>query len=262
MPQKLPHAYRKWIGEAAQVDSRLVLALRNVRDGKFVYGEDNGQAVILQGICKDHNLPMTWGSPEFSVPIPCEVIHAGRGPSCHWHAFSRFLQSFQSSFMMYFPVQILFKIHRLSIKSFWRVFKDAARSSTFLAAFITLFYYSVCIIRGIAGPLLVRLRLATPQTIDNGLCVAAGCLTCGWSILIENPRRRAELAFFVAPRAAATFLPRRYSRAKVCQLNFLPLAFSNDSSTCGRNDSSSLQAWALYSHLPKRIPVGFGAFLG
>ena len=45
---------------------------------------------------------------------------------------------------------------------------------------------------------------------DGGLDVGAGCVMCGWSILIEAERRRHEMAIFVAPRAAATFLPRRY----------------------------------------------------
>ncbi|KAL1883662.1 Cytochrome c oxidase assembly protein cox11, mitochondrial [Paecilomyces lecythidis] len=47
---------------------------------------------------------------------------------------------------------------------------------------------------------------------DSGLCVGAGCLLCGWSVLVEGARRRQELALFVAPRAAATLLPRRYEK--------------------------------------------------
>ena len=35
---------------------------------------------------------------------------------------------------------------------------------------------------------------------------------CGWSILIENKRRRTELALFVLPRALGTLLPRRYGK--------------------------------------------------
>jgi hypothetical protein len=49
---------------------------------------------------------------------------------------------------------------------------------------------------------------------DSGLCIGAGCVLCGWSILIEAERRREELALFVAPRALATWLPREYD-AKV-----------------------------------------------
>ena len=37
-------------------------------------------------------------------------------------------------------------------------------------------------------------------------------MMCGWSILIEAAKRRQELAFFVAPKAAATVLPRHYRR--------------------------------------------------
>ena len=34
-----------------------------------------------------------------------------------------------------------------------------------------------------------------------------GCLLCGWSILLESPKRRGEMALYVAPRAMATVLP-------------------------------------------------------
>lgn len=37
-------------------------------------------------------------------------------------------------------------------------------------------------------------------------------MLCGWSILVESPARRGEIAFFVAPRALATLLPRVYDR--------------------------------------------------
>ena len=215
MPQKLPRAYRKWIGEAAQVDPRLVLALRSLREGNFVYGRDTGQAGILQSLCQDHDLPLAWGDPSLSVPIPCEVVHAGVGPSCLRHALLRFLRSWQSSFLMYFPIQILFKMRHLSIRNLYKASRDAIQSSVFLGAFISLFYYSVCFMRSRLGPVLIRYKILTPQALDGGICVGAGCLACGWSILIENPKRRAELALFVAPRAAAVFLPRKYDRRKV-----------------------------------------------
>jgi len=34
-----------------------------------------------------------------------------------------------------------------------------------------------------------------------------GCLLCGWSILLESPKRRGEMALYVAPRAMATIMP-------------------------------------------------------
>lgn len=45
---------------------------------------------------------------------------------------------------------------------------------------------------------------------DSGLCVLAGCLLCGLSVLVEESRRRLEIMLFVLPRAAATWFPRRY----------------------------------------------------
>jgi len=48
LPNRLPRAYRAWIKSAAQVDERLIEALRRVRHGQFVYGEDTGQAPLLQ----------------------------------------------------------------------------------------------------------------------------------------------------------------------------------------------------------------------
>lgn len=45
---------------------------------------------------------------------------------------------------------------------------------------------------------------------DSGLCIGTGCVLCGWSILLENERRREELALFVMPRALGTLLPRQY----------------------------------------------------
>lgn len=36
---------------------------------------------------------------------------------------------------------------------------------------------------------------------DGGLPEMLGCLTCGWSVFIEEKRKRAEMALYVAPRA-------------------------------------------------------------
>jgi hypothetical protein len=46
-PERLPRAYEKWIGEAAQVDSRLIEALRRVRRGVFVYSRTHGKDTCI-----------------------------------------------------------------------------------------------------------------------------------------------------------------------------------------------------------------------
>lgn len=214
LPSRLPRAYNKWIAEAAQVDPRLIGILREARAGGFVYGQDTGLAPILQGMCKEYGWPMAWGDPEKTTPVPCEVIHMGSGPSCHWHAALRFAKAFKFALATYLPLQLLVKARRPSIRAFNRACKEAVRSSAFLGTFVGLFYYGVCLSRTRLGPRVFSRETVTPLMWDSGLCVRAGCILCGWSILIEAGKRRAELAMFVAPRALATLLPREYD-AKV-----------------------------------------------
>ncbi|OQE81541.1 hypothetical protein PENNAL_c0040G11679 [Penicillium nalgiovense] len=217
LPERLPRAYEKWIGEAAQVDSRLIEALRRVRRGVFVYGKNTGQAPLLQSMCKDYNWPEVWGDPAKVAPIPCEMVHMGCGPSCEKHALYRFAKTFKFACATYIPLQIVFRLRRMkSATALRRALSDAAQSSAFLASFVSLFYYSVCLARTRLGPKILDAKTVTPMMWDSGLCVGAGCLMCGWSILVEKTRKRQELALFVAPRAAATVLPRSYDK-KICQ---------------------------------------------
>ncbi|GAM37586.1 hypothetical protein TCE0_024f07628 [Talaromyces pinophilus] len=215
-PERLPRSYGKWIGEAAQVDGRLIEALRRARRGIFVYGKDTGQAPLLESMCKDYGWPIKWGDPAVTVPIPCEMVHMGCGPNCEWHAMSRFMRSFKFAMLTNMPLQLLLRVRaKQPATAFNRAVKDATRSSTFLALFISMFYYGVCLSRTRLGPKIFDSKTVTPLMWDSGLCVGAGCFMCGWSILAETASRRQEIALFVAPRAAAAILPRRYER-KVC----------------------------------------------
>ena len=210
LPDRLPRTYNRWIGEAAQVDRRLVEALRRARWGEFVYRRDTGQAPLLQSMCRDYGWPLVWGDPAQTIPIPCEMVHMGTGTSCHWHAAVRFARAFKFALATYLPLQLLMKTRKPSIRALRRALVDAMRSSAFLGAFVGLFYYGVCLSRTRLGPMIFSSEKVTPMMWDQGLCVGAGCLLCGWSILIEAEKRRQEVAFFVAPRAASTVLPRRY----------------------------------------------------
>jgi hypothetical protein len=99
---------------------------------------------------------------------------------------------------------------RISAGMMTRVFRSATRSSLFLASFITLFYYGVCLARSRVGPWVLGTSLAARQRIDEGICVAVGCALCGWSVCVETAGRQKDMALFVAPRALATLVPRRY----------------------------------------------------
>jgi hypothetical protein len=211
-PQRLPRAYNRWISTAADIDPRLIQALRLCRQGDFVYGQDTGQAPLLTSLCNELGLPSEWGDPAKTIPIPCELYHCGAGKSCEIHATKRFLNAWKFSIGLYLPLQLLTKLRRPSTKAYAAAVLDASRSSSFLAAFVTLFYYSVCLARTRLGPKLASSRLVTPQMWDSGLCVLAGCTACGWSIMLEKVSRRQEIAFFVAPRALSTLMPRVYDK--------------------------------------------------
>ena len=214
LPDRLPRAYNRWIGAVANVDSRLVKVLREARAGRLIYGRDTGHARILQSMCEEYEWPLEWGDPGKTVPIPCEVIHMGTGPSCHWHAAVRFVMTFKFALVTNLPLQLFVKATRPSLRAFRQACQEALQSSAFLGVFVALFYYGVCLSRTRLGPKSFSRDTITPMMWDSGLCVAAGCTLCGWSILIEAEKRRPELAMFVAPRALATLLPREYN-AKV-----------------------------------------------
>ncbi|EHY53400.1 hypothetical protein HRR83_003607 [Exophiala dermatitidis] len=211
-PHRLPRAYNSWISKAADIDGRLIQALRLARQGDFVYGRDTGQAPLLAGLCRELGLPEVYGDPAKTIPIPCELYHCGTGKSCEVHGISRFWRSWKFAMEVYVPLQVLSRMRSPSKQSALAGLISATRSSSFLAAFVALFYYSVCLARTRLGPRLFSYKTVTPQMWDSGLCVLAGCLACGWSILLERPSRRQEIAFFVAPRAMATVLPRVYDR--------------------------------------------------
>ncbi|KAF9893726.1 hypothetical protein FE257_009896 [Aspergillus nanangensis] len=213
LPERLPRSYEKWIGEVAKVDIRLIEALRRARMGTFVYGKETGQAPLLQSMCKDYAWPLEWGDPKETTPIPCEMVHMGCGPNCEKHAASRFAKTFKFACATYIPLQIVFRLRSMkSAQSLRRAVSDALRSSAFLASFVTLFYYGVCLARTRVGPKIFKKETVTPLMWDSGLCVGVGCLMCGWSILVESARKRQEIALFVAPRAVATVLPRFYHK--------------------------------------------------
>ncbi|KAI0401198.1 integral membrane protein [Xylaria palmicola] len=222
-PCALPRSYNKWISSAAAVDPRLIEALRRCRKGELRYGEETMQAPLLQSMCADYQWPLQWGDPATTIPFPCEMVHMGCGPSCEYHALSRFFRSFKWSMATYLPLNILAR--RKNLQGFRKALVSAMRSSSFLAAFITLFYYGVCLARTRFGPQLLGKDAASRQAIDAGVCVGCGCFMCGWSIFFEVASRRKDMALFVVPRAVATLLPRRYPLDKQWRETFV-FAFS------------------------------------
>lgn len=218
-PEKLPHSYNSWIDNAARLDFRLKLLLQRCHNNTMRYGEDTGQAEMVQPYCVEYGLPEAWAEPARTIPFPCEMVHMGCGPSCEYHALSRFCRSWLWSLKMYLPLQLaVFLPRAISSKNLkrdlLRIFLSSSRSSAFLGTFICLFYYGVCLTRTRVGPHILGTSIAARQKLDGGISIGTACVVSGWSVLIEKPSKRQDLALFVAPRAMATLLPRRYPADK------------------------------------------------
>jgi hypothetical protein len=76
-PERLPRSYLRWISRAAELDERLLEALRLARQGKWIYARETGQRGVLGKLCHDCGLDQSLGDPAKTVPIPCIVVHQG-----------------------------------------------------------------------------------------------------------------------------------------------------------------------------------------
>ncbi|KIN02495.1 hypothetical protein OIDMADRAFT_102648 [Oidiodendron maius Zn] len=213
VPERLPQSYNKWITQAAQVDQRLLVALRHLKAGTIQYGTDcYDEAAFLRNMCKDYGWPLHYADPIKSVPFPCEMVHMGRGgQSCELHALIRFVQTSILCLSTYVPLNIALVIRNPTRQSLIYAMKSSARSSAFIGAFTALYYYGVCLGRTRLGPRILGTSHPARQTLDSGICIGTGCAICGWTILLEHEGRRKDIGLWVAPRALATILPRRYA---------------------------------------------------
>ncbi|KAF9015167.1 hypothetical protein BDQ17DRAFT_1340598 [Cyathus striatus] len=241
-PERLPRSYVKWINTMANVDQRLLAALRYIRAGSWSYRR--GSAIhrnLLQNLAEDLGYPHSWGDPSilpaFGGPqtlhiwkaisvngrdgiggMPCEVVHGGVGSnlqlshSCTANMIIRGINAYIEALAIYIPVHFLpalatnprtlLRPHRIIT-----VLLGAFRSAAFLSSFVSLYWYGVCLSRSLV---LARLLPHISHDFWDGPygCMLAGSLMCGSSIWIENGRRRGEIALYVLPRAVRACLPR------------------------------------------------------
>ncbi|KAF8168092.1 hypothetical protein B0H34DRAFT_45162 [Crassisporium funariophilum] len=240
-PQRLPRSYVKWIHTLANLDGRLIEALRHIRAGTWSYHTGSVlHPTLLQTCATGLGHPASWGDPAVLPAyggaaanevwkavglksragvggIPCELLHGKVGSSlgvtesCTANSGLRVIKAFTEAMAIYLPVhfapvlltrpQTLLRPHRVL-----ETLLGAIRSATFLSSFIGLYWYSVCLTRSV---LLAKLFPFVSHDFWDGPlgCVMAGSLMCGSSIWIENGRRRGEMALYVLPRAIRACLP-------------------------------------------------------
>ncbi|KAI1797887.1 hypothetical protein LXA43DRAFT_272342 [Ganoderma leucocontextum] len=229
-PDRLPRSYNKWIMTLANIDPRILAALRAIRTGHFSYRK--GFSIpqdLTTSLSADLGYPPAWGDPaklppyggpaadrawkELAVPnrhgvggLPCEIVHGSvTGNSCTANAAIRGLHAFAEATALYLPVHVLPILltrprRLLEGPKLLETLLNVARSATFLSTFVSAVCYGACFTRTLV---LARLFPGVPHDFWDGPlgCAFVGSLLCGASIWIERGRRRGEMALYVLPRA-------------------------------------------------------------
>ncbi|KAH9065752.1 hypothetical protein EDB87DRAFT_1554995 [Lactarius vividus] len=241
-PERLPRSYVKWIGSLANVDDRIVTALRAIRSKRWSYvhgtSPDPNPLALLS---RDLGYPAQWANPKIlpayggyaanaiwkplgvhgrgSVGgLPCEIVHGSvTGGSCTGNVIIRGVHAFLEALALYLPVHVLPILIRrpkklLSFPAILDTFLGIVRSASFLSAFVSSFWAAVCFTRTLV---VARALPRISHDFYDGPfgCVLAGCLACGGSIWVESGRRRGEMALYVLPRAIRACLPNRWLRS-------------------------------------------------
>ncbi|KAF9020961.1 hypothetical protein BDZ89DRAFT_1071880 [Hymenopellis radicata] len=266
-PTQLPRSYVRWIGALADVDPRLLRTLQLIRgkNWSYVNGSANHLSILEDyavelGIANEAWATLGVSSRPKVGGLPCELVHGGMGStlglahSCTANSSLRALRALVQSILIYLPVhfiptfltrpKLLLRPHRIL-----RTLLGSLRSASFLSAFITSYWYTVCLTRSLVS---ARLFPSISHDFWDGPygCILAGCMACGSSIWIENPRRRGEMAMYVIPRALRTLLPESFIRSRsIIALERLVFTLSLSSLVTAmihRPDSlRGLSRWAL-----------------
>lgn len=207
-PHNMQNKYRLWITKMANMDNDLVTALRLLRNKKLVYGVTGKYTTLLEDTAQKIGLARECGNTNKSIPLPCNLVHANTFDSCEIHALWRFWRGMKSAMLIYLPLNTILALKQINYRKrrtksdvmtsqltiIFNIILKSLRSSTFLAAFIALNWYSVCLVRSRIGPKLFP--NATAQEIEDTWGPAFGSLMCGLSIFLEEKQRRPELSLF------------------------------------------------------------------
>lgn len=127
------------ISSLANVDKRLLDALRLMRSKEWVYGHSSSHSHLLMSYAKDRGYPSSWGNPHvlpacgtgadmvwkaLGVPgrggvggLPCELLHSrvttrwGLDNSCLANVGVRFSLAFIEAMALYMPVSVWPGVH-------------------------------------------------------------------------------------------------------------------------------------------------------
>ncbi|KIK28547.1 hypothetical protein PISMIDRAFT_36903, partial [Pisolithus microcarpus 441] len=234
------------IDRLARVDWRLLELLRAVRQGNWSYIRGSDQHKVASSLASDLGYPTSWGNPKLLPAcggqtanrawtalgvsgrdgvggLPCQLVHGraaawlGLDDSCVANAIFRAAYALIEAFAIYLPVYftpLLLTRPRsiLSPNCFLPRIASAIRSAAFLSAFISSYWFTVCITRTLV---LARLLPDISHDTWDGPygCTFSGALVCGTSILIESAKRRGDMALYVLPKSLKASIPHSWIKS-------------------------------------------------
>ncbi|CAO3647052.1 unnamed protein product [Mucor fragilis] len=149
--------------------------------------------------------------PTGTSAIPCEVLHPWVD-GCHATAFDRFTKVFKSFLPVYgtlhfVPMLLLRSQHfkRDPVNMLSKTTIATLKSGAFLATFVTLYQYYICMHRNLFKTGLIG------NWNSKYIYYAAGFLCSYPAIFLEDKKRRSELALYVLPKAITSFYHIAYS---------------------------------------------------
>lgn len=221
-PDTLPRSYVNWIQAASRAPPDVFkLNIKAVRE--HVMDVPLLDRIIAMPEVTSRNLPTLLalreravaGAPDLPHYLPCYGLHPDVN-NCWAAALTKFTRSARWMLPIYsalhFLPAILFRWKMLRADPahvLGRASVGSMRSSAFLGAFVVLCQAVFCIKHALyerimAAPLSSPLRRLLPQRLINVLIFRYTWWLCGLStglaLLIEDERRRAELAMYVLPK--------------------------------------------------------------
>ncbi|KAF7725989.1 hypothetical protein EC973_009135 [Apophysomyces ossiformis] len=209
-PQTLPPDFYSFMIKAARCPKpALLLNEKNVRG--FPINPQEALQFVQKMRPTKHALSVTRELSPYPDIVPCGVIHPWLD-SCNAVAAERFAQVFKSMMPVYgtlhfVPMLLLRTKHVMNepTKMLSKTALATLKSGAFLASFVTLYQYQVCLHRNLVESGWTKFN-------SKYLYYLYG-FTCSYSsIFLEDKKRRSELALYVLPKAIQSFYSIAYQR--------------------------------------------------
>lgn len=209
-PDTLPPDFYSFMLKAARCPKEaLLLNAKTVRGGSF--DADDALTAIQHLRPTDHALHAASKIAPGTTLVPCEVLHPWVD-GCNATAFDRFTNVFKSFIPVYgtlhFVPMLLLRTQHFKkdpVNMLSKTTIATLKSGAFLATFITLYQYYICMHRQLFKTGLIG-------NFNSKFIYWLAGIACSYpAIFLEDKKRRSELALYVLPKALTSFYKIAYS---------------------------------------------------